>query len=90
MLNAKNTFFIVDVDECTEKISECDHNCTNTLGSYTCSCSPGYQLIDKTKCSGMLTLYWSPKELSIKHLLIKIRMKTTNLEIMLIFVDFFS
>ncbi len=37
-------FDVSDVDECTEGIDECDHNCHNTDGSYTCSCNGGYTL----------------------------------------------
>ncbi|CAL1547124.1 unnamed protein product, partial [Lymnaea stagnalis] len=32
------------IDECTNNISECQHNCTNTIGSYQCSCGDGYRL----------------------------------------------
>ena len=42
----------VDIDECTES-SPCDHNCMNTVGSYTCSCRTGYSLMGKTTCVGM-------------------------------------
>ena len=33
-----------DIDECTEELDLCDSNanCTNTVGSYTCMCNPGY------------------------------------------------
>ncbi|KAI8779431.1 hemicentin-1, partial [Biomphalaria glabrata] len=34
----------IDRDECAEVVSVCQHNCTNTRGSYTCSCPPGYRL----------------------------------------------
>ena len=37
-------FFHADIDECNEEIDSCDQNCTNANGSYTCSCSTGYQL----------------------------------------------
>ncbi len=37
-------FDVLDVDECTEGTDECDHNCHNTDGSYTCSCNGGYTL----------------------------------------------
>lgn len=45
---ASDYFVCVDIDECTSQY--CDHNCTNTPGSYTCSCNEGFRLIDKTKC----------------------------------------
>ncbi len=36
--------YVSDVDECTEGMDKCDHNCHNTNGSYTCSCNGGYTL----------------------------------------------
>ena len=33
-----------DVNECTENLAFCDHDCTNKPGSYECSCYPGYDL----------------------------------------------
>ena len=45
---------IVDIDECAvESNGGCDHNCTNTEGSYYCSCFIGYELDEDQKgCSG--------------------------------------
>ena len=42
-----------DVDECISGISDCndDSDCSNTQGSYTCSCKPGYTG-DGKNCSG--------------------------------------
>ena len=41
-----------DVDECIK--NPCDHNCTNTDGSFTCSCNNGYELDDNGRsCNGM-------------------------------------
>ncbi|XP_030834881.1 bone morphogenetic protein 1 homolog isoform X1 [Strongylocentrotus purpuratus] len=34
--------FFADVDECEEGNGGCQHICTNTLGSYTCSCRNGF------------------------------------------------
>ena len=48
--------FIVDIDECAELTSGCDQICTNTIGSFQCSCYPGYDLINGTTCNGM----WNP------------------------------
>uniref|UniRef100_A0A672F604 Adhesion G protein-coupled receptor E8 n=1 Tax=Salarias fasciatus TaxID=181472 RepID=A0A672F604_SALFA len=38
----------VDVDECAEDATICgpNANCTNSVGSYVCSCHPGYRLND--------------------------------------------
>lgn len=38
----------IDMDECS--FSYCDQDCENTLGSYVCTCSPGYTLVDQYKC----------------------------------------
>lgn len=37
--------FSLDIDECgSQKLNDCPHSsiCTNTEGSYYCSCMPGY------------------------------------------------
>ena len=49
-----------DINECGSADS-CDvnSNCTNTDGSYTCSCLPGYSG-DGITCSGGLTVGKSP------------------------------
>ena len=45
--------FHSDIDECTEGTSGCDHNCTNTDGSYYCTCLDGYVLeSDNHTCTG--------------------------------------
>lgn len=33
----------VDIDECSSNNNTCQHNCTNTEGSYTCSCREGFR-----------------------------------------------
>ena len=42
-----------DVDECSDNTNNCDSNadCTNTEGSYTCACKPGWTG-DGTSCTG--------------------------------------
>ena len=37
------TFVIVDIDECNNASHKCDPNanCTNTVGSHSCSCKEG-------------------------------------------------
>ena len=40
-MNLKN---FIDIDECSTGTNNCDVNgiCTNTIGSYSCKCKPGY------------------------------------------------
>ena len=43
---------VVDIDECEEMTSGCQQKCTNTNGSFTCSCVEGYELnIDNKTCT---------------------------------------
>lgn len=43
--------FMKEVDECETKNHGCEHECTNTLGGYECSCYIGYELhSDKKQC----------------------------------------
>ena len=43
----------LDIDECEQGSAGCDHNCTNTPGSYFCTCMNGYALeSDKHTCTG--------------------------------------
>ena len=46
-------YFPVDFDECSSSIRVCDvnANCTNTRGSYVCSCQAGFTGDGKT-CAG--------------------------------------
>ena len=37
-------FSHTDDDECATNNGGCDHYCTNTIGSFVCSCYPGYTL----------------------------------------------
>ena len=50
------TFFAVttDVDECSSESSPCDNNadCTNSDGSYTCTCKQGF-IGDGESCTGL-------------------------------------
>ena len=44
-----------DVDECTTGVDNCEHNCHNTNGSYTCMCGQGFRLhSDGQQCDGGL------------------------------------
>ena len=43
---------IIDIDECSS--SPCEHTCTNTPGSFECSCNSGYELgLDGLSCDGI-------------------------------------
>ena len=43
-----------DVDECAEGTDNCHTNadCTDTVGSFQCTCSPGYSGDGVTACNG--------------------------------------
>ena len=42
----------IDVQECKDHTDDCEQQCTNTAGSYTCSCMDGYVLnSDGKTCS---------------------------------------
>ena len=44
--------FLKDINECNGH-HQCDHECINMDGSYTCSCDPGYELdSDNRTCKG--------------------------------------
>ena len=40
-----STCFVADVDECLSSLDDChlDAFCTNTIGSYNCTCNKGYE-----------------------------------------------
>lgn len=48
---------LIDINECTNGTHACysDDHCTNTPGSYTCSCPQGYEVgSDGHSCNGMM------------------------------------
>lgn len=49
-------FFILDIEECATEIDNCnlDANCTNTKGSFNCTCHTGYSG-DGVMCNGTVT-----------------------------------
>ena len=52
-IQSVNVFLIPDIDECSMNNGGCQHNCTNTFGNFTCSCSVGYELLeDNMTCQG--------------------------------------
>ena len=45
-----------DIDECTENSDGCEHQCTDTDGSFECSCRDGFRLgSDGRSCDGKWT-----------------------------------
>lgn len=57
-IRAKQCIAPVDIDECTVKNGGCSHDCTNTVGSYECSC-PDVELSladDKHTCEGKMKI----------------------------------
>ena len=48
-------FSHADIDECAEGTDGCVQTCTDTKGSYVCSCGVGYRLAnDSHGCNGEL------------------------------------
>ena len=49
-----NLLFSLDFDECATDNGGCNRTCTNTEGSFECSCDTGYTLAtDNLNCGGM-------------------------------------
>ncbi len=45
---------IADIDECQLNTALCDSDCVNTVGSYNCGCTDGYELaVDGASCQGL-------------------------------------
>lgn len=43
----------IDVDECATEQDQCDQNCHNNIGSFSCSCNSGFMLSsDGLNCDG--------------------------------------
>ena len=52
----ERSHLIADIDECTRGTDNCAQRCTNTPGSFTCSCNAGYRLAsNRLSCNGKLT-----------------------------------
>ena len=55
-------FIFLDIDECLINNGGCQHHCHDSDGSYTCSCSNGYQLnSDGHTCEGKFVITTAPK-----------------------------
>lgn len=49
IINSFSFIYNLDIDECS--LGVCQQNCKNTIGSFECSCKPGYKLNqDKRTC----------------------------------------
>ena len=53
-LTKKEIFFFLDIDECANDQHSCHSlaKCSNTEGSYTCSCVLGYEGDGIQRCAG--------------------------------------
>ena len=47
-----------DIDECnsTKPLTPCDQICENIPGSYNCSCQKGFNLVNGSRCEGIVTI----------------------------------
>ena len=46
-------FCVIDINECDNANGGCEHDCTNIIGSSTCSCHEGHLLdLNGLNCSG--------------------------------------
>ena len=55
-----------DINECLSYKGGCEYQCTNTQGSYTCSCPTGYSLYSHTACKGKSMFFSISISFSIK------------------------
>ena len=39
-----NVFPLLDINECSEGLDNCEHGCSNTDGLFVCTCNAGYTL----------------------------------------------
>ena len=44
----------IDIDECITNNGGCEQMCTNTIGSFNCSCTDGYNLKSGKVCAGKI------------------------------------
>ena len=44
--------YVIHIDLCDINNGGCEHVCTNTRSGVSCSCSDGYQLMNKQDCTG--------------------------------------
>ena len=48
----------IDINECHLKLHDCDSesSCINTIGSFYCKCTHGFEIDDFKKCHGIINL----------------------------------
>ena len=63
----RSNSFLIDIDECNEGTSGCAQTCTNTIGSYNCSCRTGFVLTNRHGCEGCTIISAYFNKLSIYH-----------------------
>ena len=58
-VSVNNNFLLfTDINECTNNNGGCNQTCTNTAGSYLCSCNTGYTLnTDDHACDGVFDYF---------------------------------
>jgi len=44
--------YFSDINECANNV--CSQKCTDTDGSFVCSCEDGFRLVDTTRCEGIV------------------------------------
>ena len=57
--------YVSDVNECNVSNGGCEHNCTNSEGSYECSCLPNFNLSLDGRCDGKLQQIQVEQHLSV-------------------------
>ena len=63
-IESSKKLIATDIDDCTVNNGNCDQVCTNTVGSFNCSCNGGFTLnADGATCDGQS----KKKELVARH-----------------------
>jgi hypothetical protein len=53
-------FCFLEINECqSTQDNLCDQTCTNTAGSYTCSCLAGYSFTSPVTCTGLYAVIYT-------------------------------